>query len=63
MVAVVALACCRSRSFTFDQLGFFTALHLRRVPIGVLYGGWIARWARSLRLMTAFLCHRDRRRN
>lgn len=29
---------------TFDQLGFFTALHLLAgVPISVLYGGWVAK--------------------
>ncbi len=29
---------------TFDQLGFFTALHLLAgVPISVLYGGWLAK--------------------
>jgi diguanylate cyclase (GGDEF)-like protein len=34
---------------TFDQLGFFTALHfLLGVPIGVLYGGWIAKMGAAL---------------
>ena len=34
---------------TFDQLGFFTALHLLAgVPIDVLYGGWIAKMGGAL---------------
>jgi diguanylate cyclase (GGDEF)-like protein len=42
---------------TFDQLGFFTALHLLAgVPIDVLYGGWIAKMGGALvyGLMAAF---------
>lgn len=46
---------------TFDQLGFFTALHLLAgVPIGVLYGGWIAKMGGAIvfGLMAAFyLCY------
>jgi diguanylate cyclase (GGDEF)-like protein len=34
---------------TFDQLGFFSALHLfLGVPFAVLYGGWIAKMAATL---------------
>lgn len=42
---------------TFDQIGFFTALHLLAgVPIGVLYSGWIAKMGAAVLygLMAAF---------
>ena len=42
---------------TFDQLGFFTALHLLAgVPISVLYGGWLAKMGGAIvfGLMAAF---------
>jgi diguanylate cyclase (GGDEF)-like protein len=42
---------------TFDQIGFFTALHLvAGVPISVLFGGWIAKMGAAIvyGLMAAF---------
>ncbi len=42
---------------TFDQIGFFTALHLvAGVPISVLFGGWVAKMGAAIvyGLMTAF---------
>jgi diguanylate cyclase (GGDEF)-like protein len=42
---------------TFDQIGFFTALHLLAgVPLAVLYGGWIAKMGAAVvfGLMAAF---------